>query len=269
MQIIEQTVVAKNPKKASEDGILVTDDFVAVIDGSTSKTDRRYSLFSSNGRLAMKLVADTLRHAPKTVSMQQFCVEATRALRRKYRKSDLPRLTDHPEERLAASAVIFSRLRREIWMIGDCQCLINGQLYENPKPSEAILARMRADEVKRLLANGHTVDELLSDDIARPTIIPAMLEYMREGQNKTYAVIDGFDIPLNSVRQITLTFEPFELVLASDGYPTLHSSLAESEAALAHQLETDPLNVGTFQATKACMKGNNSFDDRAYIRFIV
>lgn len=217
----------------------------------------------------MELVARTLRQTAKNVSMQQFCIEVTQTLRRKYRKRDLTRLTDHPEERLAASAVIFSRLRREIWMIGDCQCLINGQHYENPKPSEAILAKMRADEVEHLLANGHTVDELLLDDIARPTIIPTMLQYMREGQNKTYAVIDGFDIPLNCVRQITLTFEPFELVLASDGYPTLHPTLAESEAALAHQLETDPLNIGSFQATKACMKGNNSFDDRAYIRFIV
>lgn len=269
MQIIEQTVVAKSPKKKSEDGIIVTDDFVAVIDGSTSKTDRHYSLFSTNGRLAMKLVASTLRHASKSVSMQQFCNDATQALRSKYRKRDLSRLTDHPEERLAASAVIFSRLRREIWMIGDCQCLINGQLYDNPKPSEALLARMRADEVKRLLAHGHTVEELLLNDMARPTIIPAMLQYMHEGQNKTYAVIDGFDIPLNAVRQIALTFEPFELVLASDGYPTLCPTLAESEAALAQQLQTDPLNIGAFQATKACLKGNNSFDDRAYIRFKV
>ena len=47
MEIIEQSLIAKNPKKKSEDGIVITKDYIAVIDGSTSKTDRRYSLPSS------------------------------------------------------------------------------------------------------------------------------------------------------------------------------------------------------------------------------
>ena len=43
MEIIEQTVVPKNPAKRSEDGIVVTPDFIAVIDGSTSKSRVRLS----------------------------------------------------------------------------------------------------------------------------------------------------------------------------------------------------------------------------------
>ena len=69
-------------------------------------------------------------------------------------------------------------------MVGDCQCLINGELYDNPKPAEAELAAMRAAEVKRLLATGMTQEELLQNDIARPTIIPRMLETMQQ-QNIT------------------------------------------------------------------------------------
>ena len=41
------------------------------------------------------------------------------------------------------------------------------------------------------------------------------------------------------------------------------------EIADARQLSDDPLNIGSFQATKGCMQGNQSFDDRAYIRFKV
>ena len=268
MQIIEKSVIAKNPKKKSEDGIVVTDDFVAVIDGSTSKSDYRHSWLHSNGRHAMMLVSRYIRRMPKTTSSEEFMRGVTAYIRKHYKKSMLQRLAEHPEDRLTYSAVIFSRLNREVWMIGDCQCLINGELFDNPKPAEAELAAMRAKEVQRLLAERMTVDELLRNDIARPVIIPRMLETMRE-QNVTYSVVDGFHIPRQHVRTVTLDFRPWEIVLASDGYPFLCPTLAESEQRLSRQREEDPLNIGTFQATKCFRPGFNGFDDRTFIRFRV
>ena len=122
------------------------------------------------------------------------------------------------------------------------------ELFDNPKPAEAELAAMRAKEVQRLLAEGMTVDELLRNDIARPVIIPHMLETMRQ-QNITYSVIDGFPIDRHHVRIISLDFRPWEIVLASDGYPVLCPTLAESEQQLQKQREEDPLNIGTSTST--------------------
>ena len=128
---------------------------------------------------------------------------------------------------------------------------------------------MRAKEVCRQLADGKTIDDLCRNDTARPVIIPHMIETMRN-QNITYSVVDGFAIDKRHVRTITLDFQPYEIVLASDGYPFLHPTLEESEAALQHQRSEDPLNIGPqFQATKAFHPDFNSFDDRAYIRFKV
>ena len=301
MEIIEQTLVGKNPKKKSEDGIVVNADFVAVIDGSTSKSQYRHSWFHSNGRYAMLLTARYIRRMPKQTTCEEFLRGVTATIRKHYRKTMLPRLTEHPEDRLTCSAIIFSRLRREIWMIGDCQGLlipiapkatVSGTapapfpaapattpvasasgpspiLLENPKPPEAELAAMRAAEVKRLLATGVTQDELLRNDTARPVIIPRMLETMKQ-QNVTYSVVDGFPIDRKHVRVIPLDFQPWEIVLASDGYPFLCPTLAESEAAVAQQRKEDPLNIGPhFQATKGFHPDFNSFDDRAYIRFKV
>lgn len=277
MEIIEQNLVAKNPKKKSEDGIVVTNDFIAVIDGSTSKSQYRHSLFSSNGRYAMQLVSRYIRRMPKESDCSQFMKGVTAYIRKHYKKSMLPRLAEHPEDRLTASVVVFSRLQREIWMIGDCQCLlIDGehamsehQFFDNPKPAEAELAKMRAEEVERQLANGKTIDDLLRDDTARPVIIPRMIETMRQ-QNISYSVVDGFPIDTRHIKIITLDFRPWEIVLASDGYPFLYPSLKESEEALLNQRQCDPLNIGPhFQATKAFHPDNNSFDDRTYIRFKV
>jgi glycerophosphoryl diester phosphodiesterase len=92
-----------------------------------------------------------------------------------------------------------------------------------------------------------------------------MLETMRQ-QNISYSVIDGFPIYRRHVRIIPLDFRPWEIVLASDGYPVLCPTLAESEQQLQKQREEDPLNIGTFQATKAFHPDFNSFDDRSYIR---
>ena len=265
MQIIEQTVVPKNPAKKSEDGIVVTSDFIAVIDGSTSKTTRRYSLFHSNGCYAMQLISRFIRRAPADMSCHQFCVGASRAIARHYSKYQLPQLTEHPEERLTASCIVFSRLRREIWMVGDCQCLVSGEYYDNPKPYEQELAERRAAIIRE---GKRDLELYLYDDTARQAIIPRMLETMQE-QNKSYAVVDGFAIPEDKVRVLTLDFRPWEIVMASDGYPFLEPTLEQSEARLAHQRTTDPLNIGEFKATKAFSIGNNSFDDRAYIRFKV
>ena len=177
-------------------------------------------------------------------------------------------LAAHPEERLCASAIVYSSRRREIWLVGDCQCLVGGELCENPKPYEATLAERRAEKVRELLAAGMTPDEILADDQARAAIIPEMLRAMQQ-QNKTYAVIDGFPIPEARVPIITLDFRPWEIVLASDGYPFLCPTLAESESRLDEQRRNDPLNIGRFKATKGFTPGNNSFDDRTYIRFMV
>jgi hypothetical protein len=214
----------------------------------------------------MRIVSRYIRRMPANTTSEQFLTGVTATVRRHYRRSMLPRLQEHPEDRLTCSVVVFSRLCREVWLVGDCQCLIvnprqgaaSSQYYDNPKPYEAELAAMRADEVQRQMAEGKTVDQLLRNDTARPVIIPRMLETMRQ-QNVTYAVVDGFHIPRQHVRILTLDFQPWEVVLASDGYPFLHPTLAESEEALEHQRLNDPLNVGNFQATKAFHPDNNFY----------
>ena len=247
-----------------------------MIDGSTSKATRQWSRRMSNGRYAMTIVSRLIRKMPSDTSCHQFCVHATKAIRDVYlpswkltgRQATAELLATHPEERLCASAIIYSNRRREIWLVGDCQCLIGDELCDNSKPYEQKLAELRAQKVKELLAEGKTPDEILSDDQARAAIIPQMLREM-QNQNKTYAVIDGFPIPETHVPVIALDFRPWEIVLASDGYPFLCPTLAASEAKLDEQRRNDPLNIGDFKATKGFTPGFNSFDDRTYVRFQV
>ena len=57
MDIIESCIVGKKSPETCEDGMVVTDDFIAVIDGSTSKTSKHLNPDMKNGRYAMMLIS--------------------------------------------------------------------------------------------------------------------------------------------------------------------------------------------------------------------
>ena len=289
MKIIESCIIGKKSPEACEDGMVVTDDFIAVIDGSTSKTPKHLNPDVKNGRYAMMLISEYIREELKTdASVDEFCQGVTAYIYNKvYEKLGVEeRLKEHPEERLTASAILYSRTRNEVWMVGDCQAIIAGKLYENGKPYEEKIARKRVE----------LIEQGLSPAEARKQIEPLLIKAMLSGQNQTYTVIDGFPIYREGVKVVsvsdscsvqdsvpasdsvpcsdsvsasgTIPSSSSEIVLASDGYPFLKPTLAASEAALAEQIANDPQNIHSFIATKGIVEGNKSFDDRTYIRFV-
>ena len=295
MKIIESSIIGKKSPEACEDGMVVTDDFIAVIDGSTSKTPKHLNPDMKNGRYAMMLISEYIREELKAdASVDDFCQGVTAFIYNKvYEKLGVEeRLKEHPEERLTASAILYSRTRNEVWMVGDCQAIIAGKLYENGKPYEEKIARKRVE----------LIEQGLSPAEARKQIEPLLIKAMLSGQNQTYTVIDGFPIYREGVKVVSLSdsssvqdsvsssdscsvqdpvscpgsasasdtipSSSSEIVLASDGYPFLKPTLAASETALAEQIANDPQNIHSFIATKGIVEGNKSFDDRTYIRFV-
>ena len=289
MKIIESSIIGKKSQEACEDGMVITDDFIAVIDGSTSKTPKHLNPDMKNGRYAMMLISEYIREELKAdASVDDFCQGVTAYIYNKvYEMLGVEeRLKEHPEERLTASAILYSRTRNEVWMVGDCQAIIDGKLYENGKPYEEKIARERVELIKQGLSPAE----------ARKQIEPLLIEAMLSGQNKNYTVIDGFPIYREGVKVVsvscsvsdsvsascsesasasesvsafgTIPVSSSEIVLASDGYPFLKPTLAASEVALAEQIANDPQNIYSFIATKGIVEGNKSFDDRTYIRFI-
>ncbi|MDY6270126.1 MAG: hypothetical protein SPL43_01910 [Prevotella sp.] len=260
MEIIEKYLEGKHSQETCEDGIVITNHYVAVIDGSTSKTRHRINPEMSNGRYAMVLLSAMVPNLRGDEDMREFCLAASQTIHNAYVKAsaDTDYLGSHPAERLTASMVVYSATRHEVWLVGDCQCLVNGIYHDNPKPYEAELAAKRAAVARELRLTPQM------PDAAREAILPQMLLAM-QGQNRDYAVIDGFETPVDKVKVIGV--QPgSEVVLASDGYPFLEPTWAESERRLAYLLEHDPMCVTLYKATKGLKPGNHSFDDRAYVR---
>ena len=167
---------------------------------------------------------------------------------------------------MAASAAIYSPARREVWLVGDCQCLVDEQFYDNPKPYEEPVAEMRAAYIRLQLMQGRPTSDFQKHDEGRDFVLPVLIDSCRY-QNKTFSVIDGFSIPASKIRIIDVS-QAREIVLATDGYPLLRPTLADSEHELAQLLAEDPLCIHRFKATKGLMQGNKSFDDRSYLRLL-
>jgi glycerophosphoryl diester phosphodiesterase len=126
----------------------------------------------------------------------------------------------HPHERLCASVVVYSRAKQEVWMIGDCQCMVDGTRYSNDKPFEAELAQQRAQRFAKLQqehADMLTPEGLIRHDYARDTILAPLLEQMKQ-ENVSYAVLDGFPVAMQGSRPST--GEP------SDGNSACHRRLS-------------------------------------------
>ena len=177
MKIIESCIIGKKSQEACEDGMVVTDDFIAVIDGSTSKTPKHLNPDMKNGRYAMMLISEYIREELKAdASVDDFCQGVTAYIYNKvYEKLGVEeRLKEHPEERLTASAILYSRTRNEVWMVGDCQAIIDGKLYENGKPYEEKIAQKRVELIEQGLSPAEARKQIDRKSVGRERVLVAV-----------------------------------------------------------------------------------------------
>jgi hypothetical protein len=175
-------------------------------------------------------------------------------------------------EKPSCSLAIYSHARREVWRVGDVGILLDGEARMASKRIDEAASQARAAMIAALLAAGETVQSLKADDKGRAFILPLLqrqhLFANRAGDGFGYGVMNGDDIPAEYI-EIHTAQHVREIVLASDGYPHLRPTLAQSEDELQHILREDPLLYKLYPSTKGLLAGQVSFDDRSYLRFAV
>lgn len=270
--IVEECFLkGKRSPETCEDGIIITPYFAAVIDGATSKSD-----FSLNGkktgRLAMELVSEAIRNFPKEINAEEAINQITRKIHNFYVEHNLLNdLETHPEQRFTANGVIYSSHRNEVWQIGDCQCIIGSKYSSNEKEIDKIMANARAATNEIALLKGMTIEEIKENDPGRKFIYPFLQQQaiLQNNQNKdsqySFPVFDGFPVRMDQVK-IFPVGDIKDIILSSDGYPHLFPTLKSSECYLMDVLTNDPLCIRQYKCTKGIIKGNYSFDDRAYLK---
>ncbi len=256
----------------SGDALFVSDAFLAVIDGATPKGSRLWSPAHLPGDT---FVARVLQEALATLELTASAAEAITtlngAITSAYAQEGLAFATLPAVERLQASVALYSVARREVWLFGDCHARIDGQNHDNGKAIEELLTSLRVLHIALRRCDDPTYDPAHdSRDYGRAMILP-LLEEQAKLTNGSEAF--GFDVldggPVHPEHVKVFPVQPgSRVVLASDGYPVLFDTLAESEAYLQQALAEDPACIGVLRGTKAVAPGNVSFDDRSYLGFV-
>jgi len=268
VEIIERFSQGKAVQASlNEDCLVVTENFIAVLDGVTAKLcppiDGR-----SGGRFAVEVAAGRIGRFDPGITARSAVDLLTQSLRQAVaEKVRLGEGIDGP----AFGAIIYSKSRREVWRVADLLLMMDGALHAQEKPIDRITSSARSFMIAAALRQGVPESDILRNDIGRAFIAP-MLEKQHFFANQPgpygYGVIDGSFVPDEFV-EIFDASRVREIVFASDGYPRLFPTLSESEDYLAEVLKEDPLLFRRYKSTKGLMPGFVSFDDRTYVRFSV
>ena len=276
MEVIEQFIQSKTGDMATcEDGYLITEHFVALVDGATNKSTMQYD-GDSPGKVATRLCLDVFKVLPPESSAIDAVTAMNESIISFYRQKGVYDLVkNNPSARCTASSVVYSAARKELWFLGDCMAIANGKVYQFQKNLDQVLSNLRSLVIHVERSRGATEADLLAHDVSRERILE-FLQLQTELQNSPYAceftyhVLDGiFDRPQDHIHIVPIDGTSDEVVLSSDGYPQVFPTLEETERHLADTITSDPLCYKIFKSTKGVVEGNVSFDDRSYIRFTI
>ncbi len=278
MQIIETFITGKeNNPFTCEDGIFVSENLVAVVDGVTTNGNCLWNGHRS-GYFAKEVLLKSLQEIVD--EGQEYLWGSEESAIRILEKLDLSlgrvilaRYGKHLsiDEYPRASVILYNNLTKEVISYGDCQCMISDTVYSHVKKIDELNADLRAFYLEYHFMKGMTLQELIENDLGREAILENLRMqsiFENEPGEFGYAVLNGRGIEKKMIKRYKVC-PGDEVILASDGYPKLAKTLKESEELLRQVLQEDSMCFRKYRATKGVKPGNVSFDDRAFCRFIV
>lgn len=275
--IIEKQLVGKRTDmRLCEDGLFASDDFIAVIDGVTSKGRQRWRTNAGDktqglscGGYAKEIILSELENMPREIEKHDFFERLDCALSKAY-FADVE--NDDITEWLRACIVVYSDFHKQVWSLGDCCCMINGKMFDSGKKIDSVLADLRAFVIEKALKDGNLPGQVFENDSGRQAILPFInmqLAFENDSSSRFgYGVLNGHGLKEDFIAVYDIMAGD-TVVLASDGYPVLCDTLEKSELELENVLKNDPHCYKLYPETKGVENGNCSFDDRAYIKFSV
>ncbi len=265
--VVEEFVEGKSADRICEDLIVTTTDFAAVIDGATDETGATFE-GKSGGRFAAENLAATIEGLAPTSTGREFADALSDGLVRAATKASQQH--DETARWPSASLVCLSFARHEVWRIGDCSFMVDGEPDIGTKRVDDAAYGFRAAINAALLAAGTPLEEILRTDPGADFTRP-LFDLQQQLSNQEghwgYGCINGRPVPDRYIEVFPLAPDVSEVVMASDGYPDLRPTMNESESRLQELLRIDPAAVAELWSTgKSLRTGANSVDDRAYLR---
>ncbi len=272
MKIIEQFTEGKaGPGDINDDAIAVTDDFIAVIDGATARSGQTLKGLPA-GQFASATIANAIKGLHKDTSARDAVSHLTEALHNasKAAASSEQKVFKEVWDYPAAALLMYSAAKREVWRVADSSFIIDGRGHFTVFPQERTWIELRRTYLCAEIARGKKESELLENDPTWDLLSPVVAECKVFANHPFgpygYGVINGTKVPDMHI-EVYPAPHANEITFASDGYPEVEATLAETEKYLRAIVAEDPLMYKLHPQVKGVKKGHASFDDRSYIRF--
>lgn len=250
-----------NEPARNEDRVAIAEPFFAVLDGGTAK--HAHAEDSPGQRAAKAMEAGLLQLSPLATARE--AVDALTA-----RVAALQHVDSYSA---FGSALIYSAVHREVWVVGDGWVMLNEQVRGFGHEIESRAAAARAALLRARLQTA-TLESLRAQDVGRDMILPLLraesdLANLELPDPLCFGRIDGRPVPERFLNRMQVPRATKRLVLASDGYPQLLESYAATENALQERIRSDPLMINDPPMTKGVAGGQISYDDRAWLELDV
>ncbi|BAY22004.1 hypothetical protein NIES2100_17670 [Calothrix sp. NIES-2100] len=248
-----------------DDRLVITQHFVAVLDGATDTSGASY-----NGLSPGSFVAEIGAQALESLAPNSNATEAIEQLTQAVKQSlEIVKSDKIPIFAPCFAIIIFSNARREIWRVGDCQYLLDGKGHNPLSKVDEVTTQLRSLIVHSYLAQGKTIAELLQNDPSQNFLISIyrLQAFLSNSPTEPfgYGVINGDQVPKKYIEVIKIPEQVKSVVLASDGYPDLRTTLTQSETILSEIIAKDPLFYDLYLGQRGLAPGRESFDDRTYV----
>lgn len=266
-KIIEKSVIPKDPTRGSEDAIFESDWCVAVLDGHSGRGNHALYEGRTLGQIAVSAGLEAFSRMAPTTSVRSIVETLSAAVR--------TALSGYPikNPRPGFVFVAFLLERGIIFRVGDCQALVGTMPFQGELAVDTVIAGARSALLRSLLCNGESLDRLRAFDVSQDMVSTLIENWQPQFCNATHSVFGYGDVnggvihPLHIAR-CDVGQSDAQVVLASDGYPELRHTLAETEAHLRFVLERDPLCISVWPCVHGVRSGCDRSDDCAYVRLV-
>nr|WP_315539150.1 hypothetical protein [uncultured Haemophilus sp.] len=252
-----------------EDGLFFNDHYLAVFDGATDKSGKKYD-GKKGGRVSRDIIQDVFQSLPPNTDKLVVLQKINEKFKEFYAKNPDMDFEKNPLFRPTATLIWYNLDSNELVAIGDSKARIDGVNYnDEPKYVDVLNSALRVKILKDLKLTPEQIEE---NDLGRFYILP-LLKRQSEFQNNPdapkafqYWAIDGFNIPESELKTWKFDKTPKVIELSSDGYETYpkEATVDSYENQLKEELKNDPLRIEN-PSTKGVVKGNYTFDDRAVL----
>lgn len=258
VRVAEVFVAAKSSERLSEDIVVITEDFIAVLDGMSSPL--RATDDEASGRAFALRAAGAIAKLPRSVAAREAVNLISSELR--------PMVAAHRGPSGAVGAM-YSVERSEVWRVGDVHVAVGSVHHPAEKEIDTVFAGLRAALDVAAINRGIPEAVVRSEDpgaLAAGILLEAQPAFANRIGPFGYGVFDGSRIPDDHIEIFPV--RPCEaVVLATDGFLTAAPELSLAQADLAAVFLRDPLCLGELRGMgKALGAGADAPDDRSYVR---